>query len=195
MPEPRTTSPVAAIIAAVVLVLLMAAICLVLGSTWFFSMRAPPRAMTSEVKSNLKYAFTSQKANEAEHDVFSDTIDPLGFLPERNNRYLYAFSNGCDFLLPGFPDGGAHCGVLADETRIPPPDNALLKASLTPWLSDIGIHCGEDGGACWTTIFAAGNLDSDSTVDVWSISTRERVIAGETVAAGTPFNHVDDLTK
>jgi hypothetical protein len=41
----------------------------------------------------------------------------------------------------------------------------------------------------------AGNIDSDATIDVWSISTKERIIAGETVTPGRPFNHVNDVEK
>ena len=56
------------------------------------------------------------------------------------------------------------------------------------------MKCEADGG-CDVTVVAAGNIDSDATIDVWSISTKERIIAGETVMPGMPFNHVSDLEK
>lgn len=41
------------------------------------------------------------------------------------------------------------------------------------------------------TIVAAGNIDNDATIDVWSISTKDRPGA----PAGSLFNDVNDLNE
>jgi len=48
---------------------------------------------------------------------------------------------------------------------------------------------------CSLTAIAPANLDDDDTIDVWSISTKDRVIDGVAVPAGSPFNHVDDVKQ
>ncbi len=45
------------------------------------------------------------------------------------------------------------------------------------------------------TIVAAGNIDNDDTVDVWTISSKDRTVNGQRVPAGTPFNNVDDTKE
>jgi hypothetical protein len=42
---------------------------------------------------------------------------------------------------------------------------------------------------------ASGNIDDDATLDVWSISSRERVIEGKVVQAGASHCHVDDSQR
>lgn len=161
-----------------------------------FGLRPHKTSKAREAKTNLKSAFTAEKSYFAEKDVYSETIEPMGFTPERANRYLYLVSNGCDLHLPGPTDGGRHCGVLADEFRYSTEvDNKLLRAAIPPSLaSEVGVRCEADGGF-EVTIAAAGNIDSDSTIDVWSISTKERVIGGETISPGVPYNHINDYEK
>lgn len=156
----------------------------------FYVSRPHPRSKQSEVKSNLKYAFTAQKAYFGEFDRYNESIEAVGFMPEPGTRYRYVFSRTGEAAAPGSrADGGVHTGVLADESRTPPPDNMLLLTGIP--LSEVGLEgtC----PACDITIYAAGNLDADSTVDLWSISTKSRVIAGESVGPGQPYNHVNDL--
>ena len=52
-------------------------------------------------------------------------------------------------------------------------------------------HCARQA----VTVVCAGNLDDDSTVEVWSLSTMpRRVWGGADIPAHVPFHHVDDLS-
>lgn len=151
------------------------------------------RSKQSEVKSNLKSVFTAEKSYFAENDVYDERIDAVGFAPERGNRYTYVLSPRGDFLVQGAPDGGTHTAVWTDERMAPLSASRTYLGSVPSGLmSEAGVHCDDDGG-CWVTAFAVGNIDGDAKLDVWSISTRERVIGSETVMPGVPFMHVNDL--
>jgi type IV pilus assembly protein PilA len=149
------------------------------------------RSKQAEPKVNLKAAFTAEKAWMAERDTYSESIEEIGFSPERNNRYSYFFSRSADLLVAGSPDGGQHSGVVVDPRMGAGPPSTLYSAIPPALLSQLGIR-GKCPETCNITIVAAGNLDSDATIDLWSISTEDRVIDGTPVRAGTPYNHVDD---
>lgn len=153
------------------------------------------RAKQGEVKMNLKAAYTAQKAWFAEKDTYSESVEEVGFLPEPHNRYRYFLAVSGDPLVPGAPDGGFHPGIAADLRVGPSPDNAALLAGIPPpLLAEAGLH-GKCPDACHITILAAGNIDGDSTIDVWSVSTKDRSIDGVTVPAGKPHMHTDDTNN
>ena len=54
--------------------------------------RFQARSKQSEVKANLKSAFTAEKAYYQEHDQYSSCIRKIGFSPERGNRYHYSLN-------------------------------------------------------------------------------------------------------
>ena len=152
------------------------------------------RSMTSEVKSNLKYAYTAQRAHFGEKDAYSERIEDVGFLPERGNRYRYFFSLSGTPLLPGTPGTGTHTGVSVDYAKHPAaPSEAAMRSALPASLA-LGVS-GSCPDACSVVMAAVGNIDSDTTLDVWSVSTADRVIDGEKVPAGVPYAHVDDTKK
>lgn len=186
------TKPWAGVIVGVGLLLVLVLSCLGLGAI-ASAPRIGTRSKNWEARYNLKAAFSCEKSYFQEQGVYSETIGAMGFAPERANRYLIILSADGPLLLPGADDGGQFTGVLADEGRADRTvDNALLFAGIPAGLrAASGVKCEADGG-CDVTIVAAGNIDDDPTVDVWSISTRDRVIGTESVPAGTPFNHVDD---
>lgn len=149
------------------------------------------RARQAEARSNLKNAYLSQRSWFDEHHTYSESVEEVGFSPDRNNRYSYFFSASGDPLLPGSPDGGQHTGVAGDPRLAVGPVAALYAAIPPPLLAELGLHgkCPEE---CRITMVAAANLDTDSTIDLWSISTVDRTLNGEPVKAGTPYHHVDD---
>src|SRR5258706_12920028 len=51
------------------------------------------RSKQAEARSNLKAAFTSQRAFYAGKDRYSSIPLEVGFQPERNNRYAYFFAH------------------------------------------------------------------------------------------------------
>jgi type IV pilus assembly protein PilA len=148
------------------------------------------KSKQSEVKFNLKAAYTAQRSYFIEEDTYAETIDEAGFYPERGNRYRYVFSARSDSLLPGSPDGGTHNGVLADP-RHSPDNPALLAAIPRALLGEAGLH-GKCPEACDFTVVAVGNIDGDADVDLWSISTKERTLGGELVPAGLAYQHLND---
>lgn len=151
------------------------------------------RSTQSEVKVNLKSAYTAERAYFAEKDAFSESVEQIGFLPERGNRYRYYLSARGDMLIPGTSDGGWHSNIGADLKKDLLSGNATLQASVpSAVLAQAGIH-GTCPEPCNVTIVAVGNLDTDPTVDVWSISTEDRTIGGEKVSAGMPYCHVSDV--
>src|SRR2546428_7639290 len=52
------------------------------------------RSKQSESKSNLKAAYTAEKAYYQEKDTYSNLIFAVGFSPERSNRYSYDLGGG-----------------------------------------------------------------------------------------------------
>ncbi|MBL8934912.1 MAG: hypothetical protein JNM69_10175 [Archangium sp.] len=178
----------AAAVVIVVLVLGLCCVAVVLFGVSFAPMHRRPKA--SEAKANLKTAFTAEKVFFAEHGRYSPYIEEVGFLPEANNRFLYALAADGDLASPP-PRASAerHTGVHSD------PRHRLSDAALEAKVPDaLWDEVGLSGKcpSCDITIIAVSNLDSDDDVDVWSISTRDRTIEGVRVTAGTPHQHLDD---
>lgn len=158
-------------------------------------LRFNSRAKAAEAKSNLKAAYTAQRAYFVEKDTYSEVLEDLGFLPEQGNRYRYFLSRTGKALTPG-KAGGKHTGVLVDYARhASMPSDAALRAALP---SDLEAELGVSGtcpDGCKAVMAAVANIDNDATLDVWSISTEDRVIDGLTVPAGMPHQHVDDARQ
>jgi type IV pilus assembly protein PilA len=191
--EPRK-KPWAGLIVGVGLLAVMFCTCLGLFVVpTVFGMRGfKTKSRMSEARANLKAAFTAEKAYFAEFDRYDESIETVGFFPEKKNRYRYLFSTTGDSFTQGTsPDGGLHTGVFSDNGA--PGDVALLAGIPPALLGEVGIKgtC----PACDITIVAAGDIDGDPTIDVWSISTKSRTIRGEVVTPGQPYNHVDDTDK
>lgn len=147
--------------------------------------------LTSEAKINLRAAFSAERAFFANSGRYSETIEHMQFFPEHGNRYLYIVSTSGD-LLEGAPDGRFHTGVSADLRRFPLADTQRLLSGIPPDLMrEVGVRCPRDE-ECEVTIVAAGNIDEDETIDVWSVSTKTRVIGEYGIPPGVPFNHVSD---
>lgn len=136
------------------------------------------RSKQSECKSNLKAAFVGQKSLFSEKDEYGTTGKAIGFLPERGNRYAYLL--GEDEII---------AATAPSQTSA----NALLVGVPSMLRDELGVHgtCPD----CWVTMACAGNIDNDDTIDVWSISTKDRTVNGQPVSAGVPFNDVNDVSE
>ena len=152
-------------------------------------------AKQAEVKTRLKLVFAGEVSFFIKNRRYSDVVEDIGFVPVAGSRYVYLL-NAAPTLAPvvAFDPSPAreHTGIDADERSSARVTREALEHVTPPnvW-QDLGVHgCPE---ACAMTAVAGSNLDADATIDVWSISTKERVIDGVTVPAGTPFNHVDDV--
>lgn len=155
------------------------------------------KAKQSEVKANLKAAFTSEVVSFEEQRAYSTSVGAVGFMPERGNRYLYLLSTEGEVQprnAPQTPEG-EFTGIGPDTLRLGPADIEGLERAIPRELwNELGVS-GTCPDACSITIAGAGNLDNDDTIDVWSISTKARTIDGQSVPAGMPHCHVDDTKE
>ncbi len=152
------------------------------------------KSKQSEAKANLKGAFTAQKAFFAGESKYSEDIGEVGFSPGPGNRYLYAFSVDGDLAKAG-EAGTGKTGVEADGARHAGTNNDALEKGVPQALWDESGLKGTCPDDCSITIVAAGNIDNDDTVDVWTVSTKDRTIDGMSVPAGMPHNHIDDTRE
>lgn len=151
------------------------------------------RAKQAEVKSNLKAAFAAERAFFLDHDRYSTDVDELGFSP-LEGRYLYAFAVEGRRRPAGAPAGtpGQHTGVEAAKRHLTRFTNDQLEDAVPESLwGELGVS--GECPKCDVTVLGVGDLDGDATVDVWTISTKERTIEGVIVPAGEAHNHVDDV--
>jgi Tfp pilus assembly protein PilE len=152
------------------------------------------RSKQSECKTNLKAVFMGEKARYLERDEFSPFLQHVGFLPERGNRYGYYLDLRGPFAEPGGSTTDKHVGIGPDSQRYPGVNGEAYAASVSP---DVAAEVGVQGQCpdCTFTAVCVGNVDSDPTLDVWTISSQDRVgPMGEAVPAGQPLNHVNDVT-
>ncbi|MBL8936543.1 MAG: fimbrial protein [Archangium sp.] len=161
-------------------------------------LRFGARSKQSEVKMNLKAAFASEAAFFLDQSAYSTSVEAVGFMPERGNRYLYLLSTEGDVQprnAPIMPIPGEFTGIGPDTLRLGPVDVEAVERAIPRELwNELGVS-GKCPDACSITIVGAGNLDSDDTIDVWSISTKARTLDGQSVPAGVPHCHVDDTKE
>ena len=127
------------------------------------------RAKQSECKTNLKQLYLAEKAYFADKGAYTEDFEALDFHVQKN---LYAYLLGRSEVKATHPSV-ARQGVLEAAPE------ALLESL----------------GASEKTFTAAcvGSIDNDPDIDVWTISSEDRVIDGERVPAGVPHNDVSDL--
>ena len=156
------------------------------------------RAKQTECRTNLALVSSAQQRHFAEHQAFSTNIEDIGFSPSRGNRYAYfLFEVGTieDRSTASAPGDAKAVGVGVDTFQNP--GERPLAIGDLPELSGgekPGVHgqCPE----CTYVAACAGNIDSDATLDVWSVSSEDRTgPKGETIPAGTPFNEVNDVNE
>ena len=155
-------------------------------------LHGPPKA--GECQANLRTILSGEQDFHALHRRFTVHPAEVGFAPVPGNRYLYRFA----------PDGGLTrrdgrpSPPLAESVGIGPDTRARgttaewLEARLPP---EVRASLGVEGAcpACEVTVGCVANLDDDDAVDVWTISSRDRVLDGGLTLRGTPFHHRDDL--
>jgi len=137
------------------------------------------RSKQSEVKANLKAVYTAQKAYMQEKDAYSDSIDDIGFSPERGNRYAY-YVGGTSSCRSRAGAGeasndGATC-ITVDTFR-----HTGAEADPDPAFTEVGMAT--VSGTQIFTAAASGNIDNDSVLDQWSISSESRASGGASTAA------------
>jgi type IV pilus assembly protein PilA len=157
------------------------------------------RSKQSEAKANLKAMFTAEKAFFLEKDRFSLLVGEVGFAPERNNRYAYYVGAAATF--DNRTGTTATTSVTANAIEAD-----LFKGYPTQPATQATSACGGTVGVTTTTStatfvgLASGAIDTDSTSDVWSISTDGRSAAtcdygAANIASGEPANDVNDVNR
>jgi type IV pilus assembly protein PilA len=156
------------------------------------------RSKQSEAKANLKAMFTAEKAFAQEKDHYSSYVGEIGFAPERNNRYAYFTTAGSVFDTRTGTGSSTATNAMAIEVDVFKGYAPLTAAALT---------CGVTGNApgVSSTGFvgeAVGNIDTDATTDIWSISSDGRTSdgtcdshLGQNIASGEPANDQNDVNR
>jgi type IV pilus assembly protein PilA len=163
------------------------------------------RSKQTEARVNLRAMFTAQKAFAAEKDRFSKFVSEIGFSPERNNRYAYFAGQGGSqekrsvaSAIP-LPDNTAvefdsfryaNAGVfdpvqINGEPTESPCGLALPGIHSLPGGGGGNSGPGHDGDnaqapgpVVWTGM-AQGQIDGDTTLDLWSICSESRMANGD----------------
>jgi type IV pilus assembly protein PilA len=161
------------------------------------------RSKQSEAKSNLKAMFTAEKAFFQEKDKFSTFVGEVGFTPERNNRYAY-YTDVSATTMDNRSGITATTATTANGISADGFKNYVTGAS--PATSGCGGVPGITTDATLGDSFlgmAQGNIDTDSTLDVWSIATVGRGtgtnaacdFGSANIASGEPANDVNDVNR
>jgi type IV pilus assembly protein PilA len=152
------------------------------------------RTRQPECSGNLKSLFTGLRTQQR---VLPETnLDTIGFAPERGNRYAYFLGVGPmeDRSAQEAVSPVGKMGIGVDTFRHKGSRNLTLQ-DLPPELAKLAGAHGSPPDLEFVML-CAGDVDNNplDTPDIWSIATMDRVIDGENIAAGEPYNHVNDMT-
>ena len=155
------------------------------------------RSKQSEAKANMKAMFTAEKAFFQEKDRFSTFVGEVGFAPERNNRYAYFLTSN---ISPDTRSGTTATtsttaqGIQADVFK------GYADTTAAPTYTCSGAPSAAPGNTFVGS--ASGNIDTDTTLDLWTISTDGRVGTATcdshptgNIASGEPANDVNDVNR
>jgi type IV pilus assembly protein PilA len=137
--------------------------------------RFQSRSKMAECKATLKALYTMEKASFADKGKYSTNFDELAVPPfGATQRYTY-------YLTPEAYNPATAKGAPSAKDGL-----ATLKAhAIVPSVTDTGF-----------TLACVGNIDNDSVLDVWTISSEERHgKLGEAVPSGIPYHDVDDIAE
>jgi len=155
----------------------------------------------AEAVANLKAMYTAEKAYAQEKDIYSTKTNEVGFSPERNNRYRYVLAADPVTL----EDRSGVVPVVLDSNEGIDVDLFKYPTALYPKIKN-GPCVGTPvwGVTQLGTVFtgaAYGDIDSDSTLDVWTVSTAARWLSGSGcdavgyIPAGLPANEQNDMLR
>lgn len=154
-----------------------------------FLIRFQGRPVESECMSNLRVWFAAESAWYEERREYSSDFGAIGFGPERLNRYLYT-----DDPLGPFGDQASssrYTVIAPSHDRGHPLRFVDIPARVAG-----GEIVGVTGTCpdCRASAVCVAQLDDDDEVDVWSISTVDRIdeVTDAIVVAGVPFHERSD---
>ncbi len=180
-------------------------------------MKFQARSKQGEAKAQLKGFFTTERSFIQEKDRYSENAVEMGYKPERGNRYAYYFgaNSAADSMQRDKVDqaiaGKASC-VSTDQFKFG------TGVALYPAYAGTAIGFGSIGGSnpqttspggmagascpgCEITAVAAGNIDNDTLIDSWIVSTKDATGTSATttcttetaVPAGVPYMSYNDV--
>lgn len=158
--------------------------------------RYQARAKQGECKANLHAWYTAQRSQEH----LSPKVKTQGFEPERGNRYAYFSGRGLIEDRTGQePQGGEGVeGYGVDTYRHSEQPPITLEQLPPDVVRELGLSGGQcpEGPDCAITAACASNLDKDDTLDVWTVSTTDRIGPdGKRCPAGELMHVVDDANQ
>lgn len=159
--------------------------------------RYQARAKQTECRTNLKSLYTALRVGGPTVEGSELTLlSQTGFSLERGNRYSYFLGKGPmeDRSGPQIQGTEQAQGVGADTFKFP----NLRVYTLEDLPPQVAEQVGVSGACpdCDFTVACAGDVDNNpnDSPDVWTVSSKDRTIDGQTVRAGEPYNHVNDVT-
>jgi type IV pilus assembly protein PilA len=166
--------------------------------------RFQAKAKQSEVKANLKAAFTCERSYYQEHNTYTGCVLKIGFAPERGNRYRYTLnttlrvdetcnttqsrataagtslpSDG-DILADAFKYGSGP-GITAANAVAPAPTYTPAVPAGTSMIVQndlVGVVPNVADGAGTFGVGAQGDIDNDAQLDLWYLSSVSSTTAG-----------------
>jgi type IV pilus assembly protein PilA len=181
------------------------------------------RSKQSEAKSNLKGLFTAERSYYQEHDTYTSCVRTMGFNPERANRYRYTVNTtvradetcgttelranaaGVTANTDGDIEADSFKYSVASTAAANAAAAAATYAPVAPLNSNITVAAnlvgvtpaaasplGSFGGAAW------GNVDSDTQLDIWFVSSVSGTTPGEVacpITAGLDQQYVGGEPK
>jgi type IV pilus assembly protein PilA len=153
------------------------------------------RAKQAECRTYLKTFYVAQRTYNMEGQGYPRELSKAGFSPERGNRYAYFVGRGPMEDRSGpQATGTEEAQAIGVDTARYPDEQPITFEQLPASVAQLAGLSGECPD-CNITMVCAGNIDRDSTLDVWSVSTGDRTLGdGTSVPAGEPFQHVNDVT-
>ncbi|WP_157232174.1 hypothetical protein [Hyalangium minutum] len=153
------------------------------------------KTQVPECKRNLKAIFTAFMVTQNSPRGSEPPLgEQLGPLVERGNRYAYFVGEGPLEQRSG-KDAQRVAGAMGVGVDLFKFQNArplTLRDVPSAVAAEVGLHgtCPD----CRLVAACAGDTDNKplDAPDVWSISSEDRVIDGETIPAGQPYHHLWD---
>ena len=178
-------------------------------------MRFQAKSKQTEVKNNLKSAFTAERSQYQEHDKYLTLVGELGFSPERGNRYYYQLGTGgtnqiratVTATIVPLTDSGITVDTYKYPTAVATPVNSPLAITGQATNEGAAVPVAGTPGvagacpACNFIGFGAGDIDNEAVgIDTWYIASIDFTavpVCGDATntqaPAGTPFMNYDDV--
>lgn len=163
------------------------------GLRWGFA-NDYPRSKQAECRTYLKTIAHAQRQYFEQNQRFSERPAEIRFWPERGARYSYALSR--DIVFVSDVGNGADLGTALRAWSTKPVDDLrLLTTALAAGFTG-GVSPGISGECpdCSFTAVCVANIDGDDDLDIWSISSIERVAPnGMRLLANDPHCEANDI--